>query len=105
MIRELSANAPVPEIRVEEVTDPIEIANAQVQFARFDRNVSWMEAHAQEVYSHRGKVVCIAGQELFVGDDLKEVVARANAAHPDDDGYFTRIIPLEKALRIYAHRR
>src|SRR5436190_4689383 len=105
MIRDSSPSGLEPEIRMEMVTDPIEIAQAQAQFERFDRNVEWMQAHAQEVYRHRGKIVCIAGQELFVGDDVLEVIARAKAAHPDDDGLFTRIIPKERGPRIYAHRR
>jgi hypothetical protein len=88
---------------MEEVTNPAEIAQLQAQFASFHRNLDWMDAHAEEVYSHRGKIVCIAGQELFVGDDVREVIARAKAAHPDDIGYFTRMIPKEKAIRIYAH--
>jgi len=105
MIRAIADGDPWPEVVMYEVTDPVEIAQAQSKFARFDRNLDWVEAHAEEVFSHRGKIVCIAGQELFVGDDVLEVIARAKAAHPDDDGYFTRIIPKEKALRIYAHRR
>src|SRR5262245_24035786 len=91
---------------MEEMTDPVELAKAGVRRERFDRNWGWFEAHAQEIYrAHRGKIVCIAGQELFVGDTAREAVARAKAAHPDDDGCFTRIIPREVAERIYADQR
>ena len=94
-----------PPITMEVVTDPDEIARSRAEFAAFERNWDWLEAHASEVYSHRGKYICIAGQELFVGDDLDDVLARAKAAHPDDLGLFTRIIPKGRGPRIYAHRR
>jgi len=52
--------------------------------------------------THRGKCICIAGEELFVADTAKEAIARATTAHPDDEGWFTRYIPKEKVARIYA---
>jgi hypothetical protein len=85
-----------------EETDPAEIAKARAQQAQFDRNWDWLEAHAAEVFSHRGTHICIAGQELFVGDDIKELLARARAAHPEDDGPFFKYIPKERGPRIYA---
>jgi hypothetical protein len=92
-------------IVIEEVTDPVELAKARAQDERFDRNWEWFKAHATEIYrNHRGKILCVAGQELFVGDTPEEVLARARAAHPEDDGLFTRIIPREKMVRIYAYR-
>lgn len=51
---------------------------------------------------HRGKYICIAGEELFVADTVKEAIALATTAHPDDDGWFTRFIPKEKVARVYA---
>ncbi|GMU21078.1 MAG: hypothetical protein AMXMBFR13_11720 [Phycisphaerae bacterium] len=90
-------------IEVVEVTDPNEIAKARKRREQFDRNSAWLEAHAREVYSgHRGKCICIAGQELFVSDTVEEAVAQATAAHPDDEGWFTHYIPEVKAARIYA---
>jgi len=95
-----------PAILVDEVTDPEEIARARAQRERADRNMAWLQAHAGEVYSqHRGKHICIAGQELFVGNTVEEVVASARAAHPADDGLFVRYIPREKILRIYGSPR
>ena len=92
-------------ITMEEVTDPVELAKAFAQDARFEKNWVWFEAHAAEIYSqHRGKCLCVAGQELFVADTTPEVLALARAAHPDDDGFYLRTIPKEKAYRIYAHR-
>ena len=62
-----------------------------------------LESHAAEVYAHRGKFICVAGQQLFVGDTAEEVLAQAQAAHPEDGGRFTRYIPVNRADRIYAH--
>ena len=91
-------------IVMEEVTDPVELAKAFAQDARFEKNWSWFEAHAAEIYAqHRGKCLCVAGQELFVADTPSEVLALARAAHPDDDGLFTGYIPKERTYRIYAH--
>lgn len=94
-----------PPVTMEQVTDPVEIAEANARFEQFERNSDWLEAHASEVYSHRGKYVCIAGQELFVGEELDDVLARAKAAHPEDQGLFTRYIPKERGPRIYDYRR
>ena len=89
-----------------EVTDPEELAKAEAQRKRFRKNSDWLQAHIPEVYSqHCGKCICVAGQELFVADDAKEVIAMARKAHPDDDGFLLRYIPKVKMDRIYAHRR
>jgi hypothetical protein len=42
------ADTQVP-ISMEEVTDPEEVAKAQAQRERFDRNFTWLQAHASEV--------------------------------------------------------
>src|SRR5262245_44637799 len=85
---------------MEELTDAEELARARAQDERFERNWAWFEAHAAEIYArHRGKCLCIAGQELFVADTPEEVLALATAAHPEDDGRFTRYIPKERAYR------
>lgn len=90
-------------IVMEEVTDPEELAQARAQRELFDRNSAWLQAHATEVFSrHRGKCICIAGEELFVADTPEEALALAKAAHPDDDGRFVHYIPREKLARIYA---
>jgi len=92
-------------IVMEEVTDPVELAKARARRARFDRNWTWLNAHADEVYAHRGKCICIAGQQRFVADTPAEVLALATAAHPEDDGRFTLYIPWERMYRIYANQR
>ena len=67
---------------MEIVTDAAELAQAQEQRKQFDRNAAWLRAHASEIYSrHRGKCICIAGEELFVAETAKEAMALATA-HP-----------------------
>jgi hypothetical protein len=93
-------------IVMEIVTDPEELARAHAQDERFERNLKWFEANAAQIYPrHRGKFLCISGQELFAADTPDESLALAYAAHPDDDGRFTRYVPRERMYRIYAHRR
>jgi len=93
-----------PAVIMEEVTDPEEIAKAQAQRERFDRNWAWFQAHVPEIYSQqRGKCICIAGEELFAADTPKEAIALATAAHPEDEGRFVHYIPREKVIRIYAY--
>ena len=89
---------------MEEISDPEELAKARAQRERFDRNSAWLQAHATEVYRrHRGKCICVAGEELFVADTPEQALALATTAHPEDDGSFLRYIPSEKIDRIYAH--
>src|SRR6266850_3876376 len=86
---------------MEAVTDPAELANIHARRARFERNAAWLQAHASEVYTHhRGKCICIAGEELFVADTPEEAIALARAAHPEDDGFFLHYIPHERVARI-----
>ncbi len=92
-----------PIIMTDETLSAEEAAAAQKQQEQFDRNSDWLEAHVPEIYSrYRGKCICIAGQEVFVSDSVEEAVAKAKAAHPEDQGWFTRYIPKEKVARIYA---
>jgi len=90
---------------MEQVTDANVLAKARKQRERFNRNALWLQAHVPTIYSqHRGKCICVAGEELFVADSAKEAIATASAAHPEDDGWFTRYIPKEKVARIYADK-
>jgi len=90
-------------IEMQQTTDAEDLAEAHRQREQFDRNSAWLQAHVSEIYAkHRGKCICIAGQQLFVGDTANDAIAQATAAHPDDKGWFTRYIPKEKAARIYA---
>ena len=73
-------------ITMAEVTDPEELAKARAQRERFDRNFAWFKAHAAEIFACcRGKCICIAGEELFIADTPEEVMALAQAAHPEDE--------------------
>jgi hypothetical protein len=87
-----------------EVTDPAELAAADVRRRYFDKNSAWLQAHIGEFQDPKlgGKFLCVAGEEAFVGDSAEEVIARARAAHPDDVGFFTSYIPREKVPRVYA---
>jgi hypothetical protein len=104
MIRDPSGeNHPIV---VTEITDPVILEQARQQRERADRNSAWLQAHVPEIYSrHRGKCICVAGEELFVADTPQEVMALAKAAHPEDDGALLRYIPLEKLERIYVASR
>jgi hypothetical protein len=86
-----------------EVTDPNEIARIKVQRERFRMNSDWLQTHVPQVYAqHRGKFICVSGQELFVAHTAPQVVEMARQAHPEDDGLLLRYIPREKMERIYA---
>jgi hypothetical protein len=90
-------------IVIKEVTDPEELVKARQQRERFDRNATWLQGHISEIYSqYRGKFICVAGEKLFVADSVKEAIHLANKAYPHDNGWFTRYIPKEKVVRIYA---
>lgn len=91
-----------PAIEMTIITDPVELARSRVAMEQFDRNSDWLQAHIPEVYSqHRGKSICVAGQELFVAESAKEAMAKARAVHPEEEGVLTRYIPKEKMSRIY----
>ena len=85
------------------VDDPEENAKHRALMERFQKNSDWLQAHIPEVYSqNRGKVICVAGQELFAADTTEEVLAMARKAHPEDDAPLLRYIYREKMDRIYA---
>ena len=94
-----------PPIVMEEVTDPEELAKAQYRNEMFERNWGWFLDHMDEVYSQRGKCVCISGQQLFVAETPEKVLEMAAAVFPSDEGRFTRYIPQERMARIYANKR
>jgi hypothetical protein len=84
------------------VSDPAEVAAAQARRADLEINLAWFREHAMEIYrQNRGKCICVAGQEVFVADTSPDAIAQATAAHPHDQGWFIRYIPLEKLPRIY----
>src|SRR5215510_15369926 len=91
---------------IEDVTDPAELAQAQAQRERFDRNWAWFKARATEVYERfRGQCLVIAGEEIFTADEPEAAWALAKAAHPEDDGGFIIYVPCEQAARTYGYHR
>jgi hypothetical protein len=90
-------------VEVEEVTDARELAAAAKLREQFDRNSAWLQRHISQIYAeHRGKCICVSGEEVFAADTVAEAVGLAVAAHPEDEGWFTRYIPIQKLTRIYA---
>jgi len=63
---------------MEEVTDPAELAQAQAQQERFDRNWNWFKARATEVYERfRGLCVVIASVAFLVDTGADRTVLSA----------------------------
>ncbi|MBN9117694.1 MAG: hypothetical protein J0I06_00735 [Planctomycetes bacterium] len=93
-------------LEIQEVSDEERAANLAAN-AEFKKNVVWWNAHVKEIRdAHTGKFVCVAGQELFVGDDPIEVVARAKAAHPNPGyGFISLFLSPHRGPKIYAHQR
>ena len=83
-------------ILMEAETDRTVWAEAAARHAMFERNWEWLESNAAEVHTHRGKFVCIAGQELFVGDSVDQVLRAATAAHPEDHRALYPVYPSPK---------
>jgi hypothetical protein len=97
---------PPPNIVITEVTDPVEAAKSQAQFARARANSDWLQAHWQDLMPQaRGKFVAVAGQEAHIADTAELAWAWAAATHPEDDGAFVRYIRTESGPRVYAYRR
>lgn len=95
-----------PPLVMEVITDPEEIARSRARQAKWVRNWECLQANLHKIGPGLpGKTVCFAGGEIFVGDTVHEVVAKAQAAHPDDDGRILHYIPKHKGIRIYAHSR
>ncbi|HEY6329184.1 MAG TPA: hypothetical protein VI756_07595 [Blastocatellia bacterium] len=87
-----------PQIIMEEVNDPGEVAEARLRREFFDRNFDWFRAHALELYAaYRGKCICVSGQEAFAADTPEGAIALAETAHPNDFGSFVQYIPAEKS--------
>jgi hypothetical protein len=82
---------------------PEEAVASRKRREQFDRNSKWLQDHILKIgENYRGKTICVAGEELFVGDTARDAIAQARKAHPEDTGYFTRYIPKESYARIYA---
>jgi hypothetical protein len=93
------------DFEVTSTKDPRELTKARAQHEQFKRNCDWLDSHAHNVYSHRGKHISIAGQDLFVAESAREALALAAKAHPEDLGRYLRYIPKDRVPRIYANQR
>ncbi|MFO0805753.1 MAG: hypothetical protein U0791_21840 [Gemmataceae bacterium] len=96
----VALNRESPELKefVVDPTPPEERVQNLKDMAECSRNLKWFGEHAKEIRDqHSGKYIVILGQELFVGDDAREVYARAEAAHPDLNGAWF-------AMRLSRHR-
>jgi hypothetical protein len=90
---------------IEELTDPVEIARHRAWQEKARRNADWLETHWAEILPQaHGKFVAVAGQQAFIADTGEEAVARAKAAHADDEGVLSQCVFPPGGPRIYAHR-
>ena len=105
MIRAINNNQPLPTMTEVPQTEE-EKARVAERKRRFLSNLSWFEEHALEIgEKHRGRYICVAGGELFVGDDPRELREMARAKYPDDYGaYFSKYIPPHRGPKLYANR-
>ena len=95
-----------PKFIIEEVTDPAEIARHKIWHEKASRNSQWLETHWADVLPQAyGKFIAVAGQEAFIADTTEEAVARARAAHPDDEGLLSQYVFPAGGPRIYGNRR
>lgn len=95
-----------PQMIVEVVTDPDEIARAESQHAQFRRNAEWLDSHWKDLTPQAfGKFVAVAGQEAFIAATSAEGYVWARAAHPEDHGPLVEYVLPPNGPRIYANRR
>ena len=102
----IRATEPTPRvITFPEVTDEERAVNIAAN-EQFQLNLKWWNPRVKEIRdAHTGKFVCVAGQELFVGDDPIEVVARATAAHPNRGGFLSLYLSPHRGPKIHAYQR
>lgn len=103
----IATNKTYPEPQIIEVEyTPEELADFRAQREQYDLNWKWFQARIVEMgRSIFGKYVCVANQEAFVADTVREAIDLATAAHPDDRGRFVHWFPLHRLPRIYAFAR
>ncbi|HET6883569.1 MAG TPA: hypothetical protein VFI31_25680 [Pirellulales bacterium] len=104
MIQKATAKEELNPVIMEVETDPVICAEVAARHRRCQDNYRWLQAHAEEAYSHRAKYICISGQEVFVADSAEGAWQAGKSARPGDDGRFVLYIPLEKLPRIRGYR-
>src|SRR5216683_2282899 len=106
MIRVVGPPMPEKRLIIEEVTDPVENAEALRRHEQAVQNMRWLAAHWGDLLPGAlGKHVAVAGQQAFVADTSQEACALARAAHPDDGGMLVQYISPLKGSRIYGNWR
>jgi hypothetical protein len=92
-------------VTIQLVDDPIVNARARAQDERIKRNLDWLQAHWGDLLPQAlGKHVAVAGEEAFVADTSEEAWAMAKAAHPEDDGAFSKYVSPKPGPRIDSPR-
>ncbi|HEV3343093.1 MAG TPA: hypothetical protein VG125_22160 [Pirellulales bacterium] len=96
--------APAP-VTVEEITDPVEIAQIHAQHEQAQRNADWLEAHWDDLLPQAfGKFIAIAGQEAHIADSPHEARQWAKTVHPEDRGALVEYVLPPGGPRFYANR-
>jgi hypothetical protein len=94
-----------PQLILEEITDPDEVARIHAVHEQGQRNSDWLQAHWADVLPQaRGRFLAVAGQEAHIADTSEAAWAWAKAVHPDDHGALVQYVPKEGGPRIYGHR-
>ena len=84
-------------IEFENSDTPEEVAAARKQREQSDQNSAWLQAHIPEIdEKYRGKVICIAGQELFVGETTRRSHRAGNRCSPGGQRLVHAVHPQRK---------
>ena len=87
MVRVTSRKLPEPVVMTTEELTPEELEQWRKRGVIFERNLEWFSTHATELFeTYPGKFICVAGGEVFAGDDARDVYAQSAAAHPQESG-------------------
>lgn len=94
-----------PQLTIEEVTNPVEVARFRAIHEQAERNSAWLEAHWEDVLPQaRGKFLAVAGQEVFIANTPEEAWTWAETTHPEDKGAIVQYVREGKGPRFYGNR-
>lgn len=94
-----------PQLSIEEVSDPSQIARHRMQDERQAKNLKWLESHWGDLPGVRGHYVVVADQQAFIAETAEVAWNWARTQHPADDGAVVLRVPAEKGWKIYANCR
>ena len=101
----MEMNSEQPNIIIEEVSDPLDIARHLEQESQFARNLDWVKSHWDDLAPRAvGKFVAVAGQEAFIADTALGARQWVNSAHPEDRGAWVYFMRPGAGPRSYANR-